>query len=688
MKVNLNPNDNNKKNKNDEIDNDSSDSSNLKSEDDLERNKKLRILEKIDNKRIIQNNHYMIGEYNDATKIAKEIIILAREAKLQSIIEEQEDLIKQIKLKILEKKKISKIKDSFRILKINYEKLMKNDNIVEAHNIVEQFKQKFDNISILKSIPEIKKLLSQEGELWIKSMEQQDKIKKKLKSLDNQFHRFLNKNDIENSNETFKKAKKILTEIFEEEYKIKWETYEKEFQDHKRKIELIDKIGKSIKEGLKLTQKFSFNEALSKIDSIMELIQGEDLSDYEDKLMKTRKEILAAEIKYKKLYLEFAEWKSKIRLNQEKEFLNAAIWNCECIIPISQEIGMHEEEKKYKELLEQLKKEIKENEYAALKEHDKFIENVKEYESLIKIDEDTLPLIEEFTVKALLGNLSDDIQEKLEQVGSLLNEYRVEVKKEITSRAIFTTTSGEIIEREDMMEVRKIEEKVESEYYVHSSLKNRLDDTIKDAVLINLIPYNFEISEIKYNEEPVQELPEKNLKKDGVELKWKIGNLAPKKRIEISYNLRRRVSRTIILILNGQMKIIKTHSNINKLQLEGLYEAKLPFTNLLGLEIDAVIIEDIIPLSFLHFIEEPKNLLPDITTNLEIGKIFKWNVGTMKDGTLNYHYKFLEASCFEEIKININELNKEGLQDLNKGNLIGALAKYKEIRNLLLNNIR
>ena len=136
------------------------------------------------------------------------------------------------------------------------------------------------------------------------------------------------------------------------------------------------------------------------------------------------------------------------------------------------------------------------------------------------------------------------------------------------------------------------------------------------------------------------------------------------------------------------MKIIKTHSNINKLQLEGLYEAKLPFTNLLGLAIDAVIIEDIIPLSFLHFIEEPKNLLPDITTNLEIGKIFKWNVGTMKGGTLNYHYKFLEASCFEEIKININELNKEGLQDLNKGNIIGALAKYKEIRNLLLSNIR
>ena len=124
--MNLNPNDNNKKNKNDEIDNDSSDSFNLKSEADLERNKKLRILEKIDNKRVIQNNHYMIGEYNDATKIAKEIIILAREAKLQSIIEEQEDLIKQIKLKILEKKKISKIKDSFRILKINYEKLMKN----------------------------------------------------------------------------------------------------------------------------------------------------------------------------------------------------------------------------------------------------------------------------------------------------------------------------------------------------------------------------------------------------------------------------------------------------------------------------------------------------------------------------------------------------------------------------------
>ena len=123
-------------------------------------------------------------------------------------------------------------------------------------------------------------------------------------------------------------------------------------------------------------------------------------------------------------------------------------------------------------------------------------------------------------------------------------------------------------------------------------------------------------------------------------------------------------------------------------QHEGLYEAKLPFKNLFGLAIDGVVIEDIIPLYYVHFVEKPIDRLPTITAKLEMGDHFKWNIGSMKEETIAYHYKLLEIYRFEEIKINIHELNAKGLLDLEKGDFLGALEKYKEIRNLLISHVK
>ena len=403
-------------------------------------------------------------------------------------------------------------------------------------------------------------------------------------------------------------------------------------------------------------------------------------------LAETRQDIIAAETKYNKLYLQLAEYKEKLRRNQENNFLKAALRNCERIIHISQLIGMTEREKEYQQVLEQINREFEDKKSAAQNDLEVLIKKAKEIENIIKIDEDVLPIIEDFSVKDLLGDLSDDIQEKLVQIGTLLNEHRVEIKKDVINKVLSTTSSGEVIENEIPREALLSEEEII--YQVRSGLTNRLEDTIEEAIITDLIPYNFEITEVRFNGEPVKELTNKSLNKEGIELKWEIQNLAPKEKVQINYNLRRRISRTIIFVINDKLKIIKTHSNLNKLELDGLYEARLPFSNSYGSVLDGVIVEDIIPLYYLHFIKEPTHLLPDKTTGLEIGEIFKWDIGTMDAGTLNYHYKLLELYRFEEMKINIDNLNKEGIENIKKGKIIEALNKYKEIRNSLLNSIK
>ena len=664
--------------------------SDLKKDKDSVRKKKLLLLEQIDDLTVRENNYFMLGKFKDALKLAKEITILAREAKINSIVDEQREFIKQVNSKIVEKNKKKILTDSFDVLKPNYDEALKNNNRVKAHRIIEQLRQKIDDTSILNSLPLVKKLLSEESELWDQHLVQQKKLKTELKKLDEQLHGFLKKNDIEKTMEIIENAKKIILELDEDDLIIIWESYEKECIEQIRKNDITEKIEKSIAVSLEFKDNFSFKEGLSNIDSMIEQIQGEVLPEHLEKLINARKEIIAAEIKFKKLYLEFAEWKSKIRLNQDNKFYEAAISNCVKIIPISQQIGMKEEEKKFKDLLEQLNKEIEINKSATHKEQEELIKNASNYKNNIKFNEEAPPIVEEFNVKDLIG--TDIGQEKLEKIGSLLDEHRVSVEDKIISRTIYRTSSGEVFENEDERIVQKSEEEEYGNNYGYSSLKNRLDDTIESVEITDIIPYNFEILGVELNGERVEQIqiPHKNRIKAGLEIKWEIGSLAPNERVEISYYLQKRVSRTILFLLNDQLKIVKTHSGLNKLDREGLFEAKLPFTKLIDIEMDSIVIEDIIPNDYIHFIEEPKNISPEIDYNSKSGRGYtlKWKVGNLNDGTLNFHYKLLESNRYEEIKISINELNSEGLKDLNNGNILGALDKYKKIRNLLNSNIK
>ncbi len=678
----------NKKNKKKKDIKEKDKSSDLKKDKkDSERKKKLLLLEQIDDLTVRENNNFMLGKFKDALKFAKEIIILAREAKINSIVQEQKEFIKQINSKIVEKNKKKILTDSFEVLRPNYDEALKNNNRVKAHRIIEQFRQKIDDISILNSLPLVKKLLSEESELWDEHLVQQEKVKTELKKLDNQFHGFLKKNDIEKTGEIIENAKKIIPELDEFDLKIIWESYEKEFLEQIRRNEIKIKIEKSIANSLEFKDKYSFKEGLSIIDSMIEQIKGEDLPEHQEKLLNTRKEIIAADIKYKKLYLEFAERKSKIRLNHDNKFYEAAISNCVNIIPISQQIGMYEEERKFKDLLEQLKQEFEINKSAILKEKEELIKNVSNYKDYIKFDEESPPIVEEFNVKDLLGDFSDVGQEKLEKVGSLLKEHRVIVNNRIISRTIYRSSSGEVFENEDERVVQKLEEEEYGNNYGYSSLKNRLDDTIENVIITDIIPYNFEILGIELNGERVERIPHKNRRKAGLEIKWEIGSLAPNERVEISYHLQHRVSRTILFILNDLLKIVRTHSGLNKLDREGLFEAKLPFTKLVDMKMNSIVIEDIIPNDYILFIEEPRNILPEIDNGSD-SYTLKWKIGNLNDGTLNFHYKLLEMNRYEEIKISINELNSEGLNNLNDGNLLGVLSKFKEIRNLLNNNFK
>lgn len=628
-----------------------------------------------------------LEEYEEAITLSQEIIKLSKKIEDQALENEQKDNIKDLRRKAKLKISIDKVEEETEKIKRNFEDLIdthKPEDIIKAHEMINEYKQKYENFIDLSVISSANDLLLEEDKVWKKFTSDQNKAIKDLKTLANKIKKYVEKNELEEAETILIKARELLPLVSDDDLKHEWNEIETQVLETKIKTSTIEEIEKSILDSSKLTEDLQFKDAISRIESTIELIQDKEIIEYNNKLKNKMEEIIAKQAEFEKHIEKINILEQNIRENKENGHLDAVIIQCGYIIKIAESIKKQDIVLDYTQILEETKNELEEERKLKKEKQEALIEKAKELEEVIQTEENVLPLMEEFSVEDILSDLSSDVNDMLNQVGALLDEHRVEVKNEIKNKALLTSASGEVIELDQNIEVKKneMDEKVVN-FNVQSGIVNPFDDVIEEAVLTDLIPYNFEITNIQLNGESVKELPDNSLSENGIELNWQFKNIPPKENIEINYDLRRRVSRTIIFILNGQVKIIKTHSKLNMLDLEGLYEAKLPFTNSYGGQIEGVIVEDIIPLYYLHFIKEPSHILPAKTTTSEHGELVKWNVGTMEIETLNYQYRLLELYRYEEIKININHLNIEGLDSLERGDLSNSLAIYEKLINQL-----
>ncbi len=481
---------------------------------------------------------------------------------------------------------------------------------------------------------------------------------------------------LKNCEKIIELAESINRDDLVEKYRKINEEIQKDIENTLKKIAELEKSFNQNKENKDL--KAAMSDCI-KIIKLSKSVKKDDLVEKYTQLKgDLKKELSVSKEEYDKLFKKLKELEKEFKKNREKGNLTAALKDCEKIIELADSIDKLEMISKYSKIYEELLKGIEDKE----SDKEKLKDKVEEVKQIIEIEENVLPLVEEFSVDDILGDLSGDINDSLDQIDALLKEHRVEVKEEIAHKVVLTSVSGEVKEIEKNIEVEKFADEESPIINVQSGFENPFDDVIEDAIITDLIPYNYEIVNVELNGKPVKKLPDSSLTEDGLELNWKLKNIKPKERVDINYNLRRRISRTLIFVLENQLKIVKTHSNLSPLELEGMYEARLPFTNSYGTPLNGVIVEDIIPMYYLHFIKDPTDVLPEETSS-KAGDLVKWNVGTMKKGTLNYHYKLLDIYRFEELKALIEKLTKEALYALHKDAFTKSLGKYSEIRDIL-----
>jgi DNA repair exonuclease SbcCD ATPase subunit len=185
-----------------------------------------------------------------------------------------------------------------------------------------------------------------------------ENTRKELERLDTEFYNAMMNKDMDNAGAIIEQAKGLITELLEESIKEKWKENEKEYLNQKNYADLIDQIEKGIEEVYKLKDQNKFKEALTKVDELIDLIKYEDLPEYTERLNNIRKEIVDAMSEDKDLSKQLEKLIKEFKKNRKKNLLEEAIKNCEDIIQIAEKIGKNDIAEEYRQILEELKKEL------------------------------------------------------------------------------------------------------------------------------------------------------------------------------------------------------------------------------------------------------------------------------------------------------------------------------------------
>ena len=299
-----------------------------------------------------------MGKYDEAIKIAKIIVEIAKQAKLYSVVEEENELIATLYTQAKNDQNFIAVRGDLEKLIEDYEKLVTQEKVVEAHDLVQNLRQYYERDMKLNSFERVRDLLIEDERRWIKFQENQKNLAKQLNPLEIQFNSYISTNNLLLAGEALKKAKKLLEVLKDSKNLKKWELYEAAYLELKKKYDLNEDIESNIKRVSKLTDSYEFDEARSILESKIELLQTSDFSDFIQKLKNKLKHVVDAESKYLKLVEDIKELEGRINLNISQNQFREAIDNINQIIKISRFIGKADQLDEYSGYIEILEKKI------------------------------------------------------------------------------------------------------------------------------------------------------------------------------------------------------------------------------------------------------------------------------------------------------------------------------------------
>lgn len=300
-----------------------------------------------------------MGKFDEAIKIAEEIMDIAEHVRLYSVVREEGEYIANFYKQAKEEHKYIVIRDDFESLEKEFYKLVGKGNIEEAHDIVQTFKQYHERNIDLNSFSNVKEFLLRDSKIWNEFITREQNLIRQLEPLEIQFNSYVSTNNLSLAGETLEQAKALLKKLTNSNILKMWETSENMYLELRKRYVLNEIIEKDLNEVSKLTENYEFEKAKRILDSKIEFLEKEDLSEYNKDIEAKMIYILDAESKYLKLEDELKALEVLIKDNITQNRFKQAIDNISQIIKISRFIGKTKNIERFDEYINLLEKKIK-----------------------------------------------------------------------------------------------------------------------------------------------------------------------------------------------------------------------------------------------------------------------------------------------------------------------------------------
>ena len=352
-----------------------------------------------------------------------------------------------------------------------------------------------------------------------------------------------------------------------------------------------------------------------------------------------------------------------------KKHILSTIINCRKIIMLAKDLGKPQLSEKFCKYLLEYEQNLADSHLKEEEEYHSVQLMIEELKEIINIEENIAPELEHIQIEDLIGNIDKDLINMEDLANQVLEEHAVEIKESIKSKSVIRHQSGKTTEIHREIDVDLNIENPEDissmGYIVINTIENSSEDPIEEAFIQDIIPYNYEISEITLNGKTPEVESNIRTMKDGLEHSWYIPNVEKENSIEFKYHLKPRISRTIVLPLKDQLTIIKTHSSIKegkekgknkKIDESSAFDAFLKFVNSFDTLLNDVVLEDIIPIFYAYEVEERKTKdFPSIKESSE--SFVKWRLNEMPPEQYSVaEYQLIELNKLEELKIEAHKL--------------------------------
>ncbi|MCE7742883.1 MAG: hypothetical protein GOP50_10550 [Candidatus Heimdallarchaeota archaeon] len=223
------------------------------------------------------------------------------------------------------------------------------------------------------------------------------------------------------------------------------------------------------------------------------------------------------------------------------------------------------------------------------------------FEEAFEVDEFNRILGHEITVT----RLPEDEYLRKELLQKLIEDNRYDVPKKVKSRCQFKLPNGEVktTEKENPLGFGETLKDVT----LTSGIKNEYDGAITDVEIIDEMPYCFKIENITVQDLEIE--PKKEKKDKVLEIIWEIPEVQPNQEVAISYQITKRINRTILEIMENEViAVLNTFENISLTGLD--FISRLKYLNIHNRQLEELHIVDDIPPEFTIIKTKPEALPP------------------------------------------------------------------------------